>query len=292
VLGPGDDAAVVAAPDGRVVVTTDLMVEGRHFRREWSSAYDVGRKAAAANLADVVAMGARPTGLVVGLAAPPDLPLEWAEGLADGLRDEAALLGAAVVGGDITRSDAVMIAVTALGDLGGREPVTRSGAKPGDRVALAGWPGRAAAGLALLKAGYDDHPLVAAHRRPRPDYAAALGMVVNDELSAMIDVSDGLLADLGHVAAASAVGIELVAAELPVDPDVVAAAELLGVDPFDWIAAGGDDHCFAATTPIGSANVPDIGRVMALEAGAAPSVTFTDRPTPTVGGHDHFPFVG
>src|SRR5919107_1588306 len=111
-LGPGDDAAVVAAPDGRVVATTDVLVEGVHFRRDWSSAYDVGRKAAAVNLADVAAMGARGSALLVGLAAPADLPVEWALGLTDGLRDEAALVGAAVVGGDVVRSEVLVVSVT------------------------------------------------------------------------------------------------------------------------------------------------------------------------------------
>ena len=135
-LGPGDDAAVVAAPDGRVVASTDLLVEGRHFRRDWSSAREIGRKAAAQNLADLVAMGARPTALLVGLGAPPDLPADWATGFADGLAEECALVGATVVGGDVVRSDAVVVAVTALGDLEGRAPVTRSGARPGDVVAV------------------------------------------------------------------------------------------------------------------------------------------------------------
>jgi thiamine-monophosphate kinase len=121
-LGPGDDAAVVAAPDGRVVATTDLLVEGVHFRRDWSSGYDVGRKAAAANLADVMAMGATGTALLVGLSAPPDLPVAWALALADGLRDEGALVGAVVVGGDTTSGERVVVAVTALGDLDGLPP--------------------------------------------------------------------------------------------------------------------------------------------------------------------------
>ncbi|MCW2500743.1 MAG: thiamine-monophosphate kinase, partial [Frankiales bacterium] len=118
-LGPGDDAAVLAVPDGRVVATTDVLVEGVHFRRDWSSAYDVGRKAAAANLADVAAMGGTATALLVGLAAPPDLPLSWVLGLADGLRDEAAVVGAVVVGGDTVTADQVVVAVTALGSLAG-----------------------------------------------------------------------------------------------------------------------------------------------------------------------------
>ncbi|MGH8894807.1 MAG: thiamine-phosphate kinase, partial [Actinomycetes bacterium] len=135
-LGPGDDAAVVAAPDGRVVATTDVLVEGRHFKRDWSSAHDVGARAAAANMADVVAMGAAPTALLVGLAVPADREAEWVLDLADGIGEEAAAGGAVVVGGDVVRSDVATIAVTALGTLEGREPVTRSGARAGDLVAV------------------------------------------------------------------------------------------------------------------------------------------------------------
>src|SRR5512139_1545826 len=171
-LGAGDDAAVVAAPDGRVVATTDLLVEGRHFRRTWSEAYDVGRKAAAQNLADVAAMGAVPTALLVGLAAPADLPLDWALRFADGLREECEVVGAAVAGGDVVRSELLTVAVTALGSLEGREPVTRSGARPGDVVAVAGRLGWAAAGLAVLSRGFrSPRVLVEAHRRPAPPYA-------------------------------------------------------------------------------------------------------------------------
>src|SRR3954464_5514250 len=189
-LGPGDDAAVVAAHDGRVVASTDLLVEGTHFRRDWSSAYDVGRKAAAQNLADIAAMGAWPTALLVGLAAPADLPLEWVDGLADGLRDECALVDADVVGGDVSRSSVLTLAVTALGDLRGRQPVTRAGARPGDVVVVAGRLGYAAAGLALLSEGHADAAMADAHRRPQVAYAAALRLA-EDGATAMIDVSDG-----------------------------------------------------------------------------------------------------
>jgi thiamine-monophosphate kinase len=286
-LGPGDDAAVIATPDGRVVATTDLMVEGRHFRRDWSSGYDVGRKAAAANLADVVAMGARPTALLVGFGCPTDLPVEWAEQLADGLRDEAALLGATVAGGDVVAADALVVAVTALGDLEGHTPVMRSGARPGDEIVLSGWPGRAEAGLALLRAGHVDHPLVVAHRRPTPDYST--GLVMARDATAMIDVSDGLLADLGHIANASGVRLEIAAARLPIAAELSEAGRLLGVDPYEWVATGGDDHCFAATTPrFSSADVPAIGDVRGLEAGEPPRVVVIDRPAPAGGGHEHF----
>src|SRR5260221_12745314 len=187
ILGIGDDAAVVRAPDRRVVATTDLLVEGRHFRRDWSGAFDIGGKAAAENLADIAAMGATPTALLVGLAMPGDLAVTWAEDLARGLADECGRAGASVVGGDVSGADSVILAVTALGDLDGRDPVTRSGARAGDRLAVTGRLGRSAAGLALLEAGLPGTPgspglagspgqawsaqlagLVAPHRRPRP----------------------------------------------------------------------------------------------------------------------------
>ncbi|MGN9838992.1 thiamine-phosphate kinase [Nonomuraea sp. H19] len=252
-LGPGDDAAMISAPDGRVVVSTDLLIEGRHFRRDWSSGYDVGRKAAAQNLADVVAMGALPTSIVVGLGIPADLPVAWLDALTDGFRDECAAAGASVAGGDVTRSDLVVLGVTALGDLRGRPPVTRAGARPGQVVAVAGRLGYAAAGLALLDAGVPvDSPAlreaVAGHRQPRPPYAegpraAELGA------SAMLDVSDGLVQDLGHVAAASGVRVELDPQAFTVGEPVVAAAKELGADPLEWVLTGGEDHALAAVFP-------------------------------------------
>lgn len=248
-LGPGDDAAVVAAPDGRVVACTDMLVEGRHFRRDWCSAADVGHKAAAANLADLAAMGARPTALLAAVAAPQDTPAEWLEGLASGLATEAAAVGAAVVGGDTTRGDQLTVTVTALGDLEGREPVTRGGARPGDVLALAGRTGWAAAGLNILSRGFrSPGALVGAYRRPQPPYAAGPDAAVMGA-SAMIDVSDGLLADLGHIAAASGVAIDVDAATLPVPEAMRNAADALGSDAGRWILTGGEDHALAATFP-------------------------------------------
>jgi len=246
-LGPGDDAAVVAAPDGRVVASTDVLVEGRHFRRDWSSATDVGHRAAAANLADIVAMGAAPTALLVGLCAPPDLDVRWAEELADGLGAEADLVGAGVVGGDVSSSPVLTIAVTALGDLRGQAPVTRAGAQRGDLVALAGRIGYAAAGYTILCRGFrSPKVLVEAHRRPLVPYAAG-PQAAQLGATAMIDVSDGLLADLGHIAEASKVGIEVWREAFVVPDQMRDAAAALGVDPFGWILAGGDDHALAAT---------------------------------------------
>ena len=136
-VGPGDDAAVLRIRKGHVVVSTDLMVEGRHFRRDWADARDVGHRAAAQNLSDINAMGGRATFLTVGLAAPADMPVAWALDLARGIADEAGLVGATVVGGDLTRAEQIVVSVTVLGSCT-VSPVLRSGARPGDVLALCG----------------------------------------------------------------------------------------------------------------------------------------------------------
>jgi thiamine-monophosphate kinase len=296
-VGPGDDAAVVAAPDGRVVVTTDTLVEGVHFRRDWSSAYDVGRKAAAQNLADVVAMGARPTALVVAFAAPGDLPLAWAEDLMRGLVDEAAVVAADVVGGDVVRAPQIVVSVTALGDLDGRPPVLRSGARSGDVLVLAGRPGRSAAGLAVLRTGdtalatrYAD--VVRLHRAPAPPYETALALA-RLGATAMIDTSDGLSSELHHLAEASGVALRVDADDGDdalvafVDEPLRQLAERLGADPVAWLLHGGEDHAFLATVPAdlaaaaGGLALP-LGRVV-----AGSGVTYRGAPLPPR-GWDHF----
>lgn len=285
-LGPGDDAAVLATPDGRVVATTDLLVDGRHFRRDWSTAYDVGRKAAAQNLADVAAVGGTATGVLLGLAVPADLAVDWVDGLVDGIRDECAVLGAAVLGGDVVRSDVLTLALTALGDLAGRPPVTRSGARPGDVVAYTGRLGWAAAGLAVLGRGFRSPVgVVNAHRRPEPPYpegprAAALGA------SALVDVSDGLVQDLGHVAVASEVGLELDTRRLELPDKLRDVGSALGVDPMSWVLAGGDDHALAATFP-GDVEVPDPWRVIGRVARGR-GVLVDGAPYELPAGWDHF----
>lgn len=295
ILGPGDDAAVVAAPDGRTVATTDLLVEGRHFRREWSSARDVGHRAVAQNYADVVAMGARPTGMLIGFAAPPDLPVEWAEEFTAGVRDECARAGGAVVGGDMVGSDVLTIAVTALGDLEGRTPVRRDGARPGDVVAYTGHLGLSSAGLALLERGVEGPAsCLAEHRRPSPPYtsgpeAARLGA------TAMLDVSDGLLQDLGHIAQGSGVRLDLASDAFDPDPALLEAVEVLGLDARDaleaaraMMLAGGEDHALAATFPP-EVDLPahwrTVGTVMPVQETAIVTV---DANVMSGGGWDHF----
>jgi len=265
-LGPGDDAALVAVRGGRVVATTDMLVEGRHFRLDWSSPNDVGRKAAAQNLADVAAMGGVGTALLIALALPGETEVSWAEAFYDGVREECDAVGAGVVGGDLVRSDSgITIAVTALGSMRGREPVTRAGAKPGDVVAIAGRVGWSAAGLAVLSRGFrTPRALVDAHRYPSVPYAA--GPVAADlGATAMCDVSDGLVADLRSIAVASGVSIEITTEVLEVTAQMRDAAAALGVDPVRWLLDGGEDHALIACFPSG-VELPEpwltIGRVV------------------------------
>ncbi len=286
-LGPGDDAAVVAAPDGRVVATTDVLVDGRHFRRDWGGATDLGHRAAAANLADVAAMGAVPTALLVALCAPADLEVRWAEELTDGLAAEAERAGAGVVGGDMSGSPVLTIAVTALGDLRGRDPVLRSGARPGDVLALAGRIGYAAAGYTVLSRGFrTPKVLVEAYRRPVVPYgagpaAAALGA------TSMIDVSDGLLADAGHIADASGVAIDIDRDAFVVPDQMRDAASALGVDPYRWLLTGGEDHGLLASFPAGTALPADWSVIGSVAEGSGVTVggqPYRDGPA----GWDHF----
>jgi len=287
-LGPGDDAAVVAFPDGRVVVSADLHVEGRHFRRDWADAGDIGRRVAAANLSDLNAMGGRATALTVGLGAPADLPVAWALELAGGIAEECGLVGASVVGGDLTAADQVVVAVSVMGTVDG-PVVRRSGARPGDVVALCGRQGWAAGGLAVLARGFrSPRALVEAYRRPAPPYAAG-AEAARAGATAMLDVSDGLLADLGHLARASGVAVDVESGRLEVPEPLVAVGAALGADPLRFVLTGGDDHPLVATFPAGT-GLPvgwvAIGTVTEGEAGAAVTVDGTAYDGPA--GHAHF----
>jgi thiamine-monophosphate kinase len=261
-VGPGDDAAVLRVRTGHVVVSTDLLVEGNHFRRDWVSATDVGHRAAAQNLSDINAMGGRATSLTIGLAAPGDLPAQWALDFADGFAAECDRVGASVVGGDLARADQIVVAVTVIGACA-QAPVLRSGARPGDVLALAGRQGWSAGGLAVLGRGFrSPRVLVEAYRRPEPPYdagpaAAAAGA------TAMIDVSDGLVADAAHVAEQSGVAIDLRSAAFEVPEPLHAVAAATGSDPLHLILAGGEDHSLLATFDAGAlpAGWTEIGAV-------------------------------
>lgn len=277
-VGPGDDSAVVSSPDGRFVVTTDTLIEDHDFKLDWSSGYDLGWKAVASNIADVAAMGAVPTSLVVALTAPGSTQVSWLESFADGLRDACEQLapGCGVVGGDLAASNQVMISVAAHGSLEGREPVLRSGAQVGDIVAVAGTLGRAAAGLALLQSGNTDaisayDNWVNIQRRPQPPIAAGVEAAIAGA-TAMLDLSDGLAKDASRISKASSVTIQI-------DPQMLQgfeavleeAARAIDANEKDWVIGGGEDHSLLATFP-SDAQIPrafkPIGVV--LPAGAAP----------------------
>lgn len=248
-VGPGHDAAVVTASDGRIAISTDMLVEGRHFRFDWSSPEEVGRKAVAQNGADVAAVGARPTAFVVGLGCPPETPVAVLDGISAGIGEAAEEIGAGVVGGDLVQAGQVIVSVTVLGELDGRPPLLRSTACPGDVVALAGRIGRSAAGLALLLAGNRDFPeLVAAHRVPTPPYAAGPAAAAAGA-HACTDISDGLVADLEHICTASEVAIDLDSGALAPDTQLRETGRVLAADPWEWILTGGEDHALAACFP-------------------------------------------
>ena len=286
IVGPGDDCAVVQA-DGQTCITVDVLIEGRHFKQDWSTPVDIGRRAAAASLADLAAMGARPTYLVVGFGAPATLPAAWALSCTAGLRAEGEALGASIVGGDITAADAITISVTALGALEGRAPVLRSGATPGDVLAVAGRLGWAAAGLAVLSRGFRAPKLlVDAHRAPQPPYAAGID-AAKAGATAMIDVSDGLIADVRHLADASGVTINIETAAFAIDEALRSTAAAYNVDPLEWVLTGGDDHALAATFPAGTKLPKGWLRIGEVCEGDA-QVTVNTVPIRKAGGHVHF----
>lgn len=281
--GPGDDAAVLPVGGAAVLATTDVAVEGVHFRLDWSSPYQVGRKVAAANLADISAMGGRPTGLLLGLVAPGTTSVQVVVDLVAGLRDEAATLDTCVLGGDTVSGPCLVLAVTALGEpsrVAGVElaPVTRGGARPGDLVVLVGEPGRSAAGLRLLRSGIRTGDLVDAHRVPQPPYLAGPQLAAAGA-TALCDVSDGLIVDLGRLAVAS--GVELVLDAIEYPPGV-RCAEL-------W--TGGEDHVLVATLPPGSdrRRWPTAARVIGrVVAGAGVRLPAEAAGFAHAGGFEHF----
>jgi thiamine-monophosphate kinase len=317
-VGPGDDAAVVGTPSGSVVATTDTMVRGLDWRDEWSSAHDVGVKVAAQNLADVAAMGAVPTALLVSLAADPDVEVEWAVDLARGIASLAEQAGAPVVGGDLSSAPpgVVVVSVTALGDLRGLAPVLRSGATVGDVVALCGSLGMSGGGLALYLRGVPDpdrppphgpvagavdvlddrtlavRALMRHHRAPVPPWecgplAAAAGA------HALVDVSDGLVTDVGRMATASGVSVDLDGSVLRDRYAVGPLTLTLGVEEaLHQVLAGGEEHALVGAfadedaLPTGDEPWRVVGRVLA-PGPDGPRVT-VDGTVPDAKGWDHF----
>lgn len=324
-VGNGDDCAVLTAPDARYCVSTDVLVEGHHFSTDWSSAQEIGARAAAQNLADVAAMGARPVALVVGLVLPLSTSLTWIQDLARGMARACDRIGAGVVGGDLSAGEGLVIAVTVHGDLEGRSPVLRSGARPGDLLVHTGTLGRSAAGLALLGAGIDDsgrngarggasfrdgleertraaaHESLSVFRTPVPPLEE--GPALSEAgATAMMDVSDGLLRDAGRMAGASRVRMDI---DDPLGSVAGTGEDLAVLEPVArlledsraaaralarrWVLTGGEDHGMLAAVPAETGPPPGsrvIGRV--LEPDDGPRVMVSGRAPDAGKGWDHF----
>jgi len=246
-IGIGDDAAVVAAT-GAQVLTTDMAVSGVHFRTEWSSAFEIGRKVTAANTADLLAMSAKPDFLLVAVALTGSESLEWITDLARGIKFEADLAGAHVVGGDISRADQVVISITAIGST--NKAITRSGAKPGDGIYLSSLTGWSAAGLATLSAGFNEdgeliQKALSEFNSPTIDYGFDAS-----KANALCDVSDALVIQAAQMAEGSKVCFNFDLTKIQASSEFVElekVAQKLNADIWSWIFAGGEDHALLAT---------------------------------------------
>ena len=281
-VGIGDDAAVVRRPDNSLVVTTDMAVEDVHFKVQWSSAYQIGRKVAAANLADIYAMGGKPKYLTVAMAATGSEDLEWMLDIAKGIAHEAHIVGALVIGGDLSRAEKIVISITAIGEC--QTPILRSGAQIGDQIYISSLPGWSAAGLLALqqnKSGAIFDFAISEHQAPSVDYDNAEQIAIS--ANSLCDVSDSLLIQGQQMAVASGVQFEIDAKLFEQHPDFNELSEVaaaLEISVFELILSGGEDHVFLATGQ-GVRAFP-IGRVL---AGNGVRLLHVDRPK---SGWKHF----
>ena len=256
IIGSGDDAALMRAPGGNYLVSTDTMIENHDFRLDFSSAFELGWKAIATNYADIAAMGGIPTGAVVALSVRAETEIEWLTEFVRGLQlaSETLASGSGIVGGDLATSVQGFISVTAFGDLDGLRPVVRSNAQPGDGLFVGGTLGKAAAGLALLQhpdpqyaRSYDE--LVNIQRSPIPPIE--LGKLANEQgATSMMDISDGLSTDAKRLAEASEVKINIESSSLLGFQAVLEQAALsIEASTLPWVLHGGEDHSLLATFP-------------------------------------------
>lgn len=285
VVPVGDDAAVLDFT-GHTVVSTDLLIENVHFKRSWSTAHAVGRKSVAVNVSDVESMGARPSSVVVAVAFPKDLDQQWLIDFEAGVKEECAKAGVSLVGGDLSSSPHIAICVTALGDMAGVAHVTRSGAKAGDVVAVCGKLGWAAGGLMVLQRGFGSpKDLVAEQQTPSVPYGQGVA-AAKAGATAMLDVSDGLLADLGHIASSSGVKINVETALVEIPDGVARVAAATGKPALGFVLAGGEDHALAATFPPGAPLPVGWRRIGTVSAGEG--ITVDGEPYDGSMGWDHF----
>lgn len=291
-VGSGDDCAVLAHPDSRSVISTDVLVEGVHFRRDWMSLEQVGRRAAAQNAADIAAMGASAHSAVAAVTIPKNMGEAEINALAAGLAKGLESYGYALVGGDLSSGPCLQVAVTVIGDLQGRPPLLRCGAQVGDLVYFAGNLGDSAAGLALLERFQSPQEAINAPTLPAlrdlaaealaryqvPQIPAALAPKLAEAgAHALMDVSDGLSRDGAKIAAASGVVLNLSRSRLENYAQRLAGlADFVGANSWDWVLGGGEDHGLLCTAPAGF-SVPGftaIGEVLSVDTA---TTTATER---------------
>ena len=248
-VAAGDDSAVMGTSGSSFVLSVDMYAEGKHFRTDWSTAIEIGRRCAAASIADVCAMGAMPVGVLLAIGLPASTASQWVDEFMVGFMQETVEAGSILLGGDVSGCESIVITVTALGTVASGAAITRSGAQVGDIVGICGRSGMAAGGLRVLQRGLrSPRALVDAFRVPELDYSAG-ARAAKSGATSMIDISDGLVADLEHIARDSGVGIEIETEKFMVPAELVSTAAAFGADPMAWILAGGDDHAFVATFP-------------------------------------------
>lgn len=273
-VGIGDDAAILEpSPGSLLVATTDLLIEGVHFRTELASPYAIGRKAMAVNVSDIAAMGGVPRHALIALALPQEIPVEFVEDFYRGLREEGARDRVEIVGGDTSSSPSgLALFLALLGEVERDRYLTRSGAKAGDTIWVTGRLGASAAGLAALEAGFrvaggsvaitgpgmdrlaaeERKALVEAiqaHLFPTPRVKEGRALTMAGVVSAMIDLSDGLASDLGHILTESGVSAKVYRERLPLHPATAVVGRLLGQDPWVYAVQGGEDYELLFTSP-------------------------------------------
>ena len=241
--GIGDDCAILPFGDTVLLVSTDAFVENVHFRRDWATPYQIGRKAASAALSDIAAMGGEPRFVLTSVAFPHDTSQEDALSIVQGVAEAAESVGASLVGGDTTRSaSGVFLDVTALGVAPCGRTLTRSGARKGDMLLVTGTPGRSRAGLIALERGLDMPTLVEAHLNTRPRMDQGKWFLANPHVRAMMDVSDGIAQDAGHLARASGLGVGMTSASVAIDPELLPLCIEIGASIPELVFAGGEDY--------------------------------------------------
>ncbi len=309
VVGIGDDVAVLKLSEGRYLLATcDIQVEGVHFLRDKITPYQLGRKAAAINLSDIAAKGGSPRHMLISLALPPDTAIEFVDELYRGLLDEANRAGASIVGGNLARSSGgVVVDIMLLGEVEADQVLLRSGARVGDRILVTGSLGRSAAGLALLlhpEVQVEDEQaqeVLAAHLTPTPRSRVGLVIARTQAATAMLDLSDGLASDLGHICEASLVGARVDGERVPISAATRAVATQVGRDPLHLALFGGEDYELLFTAPADRAPalaavvqretgtpVTDVGEIVAASAGRMLVLPDGMEMPLAPGGWDHF----